>query len=132
MPSYSIGQAAGLLCVSPETVRRWADAGRLAAVRAPDGSRAVDGAALAAFAKERAEGLHPLPERTAATSVRNSFAGIVTAVRIDEVAAQVEIQSGPHRIVSVVTRESVEQLGIAVGVSVTARVKSTDVHVDVP
>lgn len=132
MPSYSIGQAAGLLCVSPETVRRWADSGRLPALRNPDGTRVVDGAALAAFAKERATGLHPLPEKAAATSVRNAFAGIVTAVRVDEVTAQVDIQSGPHRIVSVVTRESVEQLGIAVGVSVTARVKSTEVHVDVP
>ncbi|MCX5196418.1 helix-turn-helix transcriptional regulator [Streptomyces sp. NBC_00249] len=132
MPSYSIGQAANLLCVSPETVRRWADAGRLPALRAPDGTRSVDGAVLAAFAKERAAGLHPLPETGPATSVRNAFAGIVTAVRLDEVAAQVEIQSGPHRIVSVVTRESVEELGIAVGVTVTARVKSTDVHVDIP
>ncbi|WP_330297311.1 TOBE domain-containing protein [Streptomyces sp. NBC_00503] len=130
MPSYSIGQAAGLLCVSPETVRRWADGGRLPAPRSPEGVRSVDGAVLAAFAKERAAGLHPVPEKAAATSVRNSFAGIVTAVRLDEVAAQVEIQSGPHHIVSLVTRESVEELGIAVGVTVTARVKSTDVHVD--
>ncbi|MFD5416738.1 molybdopterin-binding protein [Streptomyces sp. NPDC127069] len=132
MPTYSIAQAAGLLRVSPETVRRWADSGRLPALRAPDGTRAVDGPVLAAFAKERAAGPHPLPERAAATSVRNSFSGIVTAVRVDDVAALVEIQSGPHRIVSVVTRESVEQLGIEVGVSVTARVKSTEVHVDVP
>ncbi|GAA0296315.1 helix-turn-helix transcriptional regulator [Streptomyces polychromogenes] len=132
MPSYSIGQAAGLLRVSPETVRRWADSGRLPARRASDGTRAVDGPVLAAFAKERAAGQHPVPEAAAATSVRNSFAGIVTAVRVDEVAALVEIQSGPHRIVSVVTRESVERLGIAVGVSVTARVKSTEVYVDVP
>ncbi|MFJ9343495.1 molybdopterin-binding protein [Streptomyces sp. NPDC101733] len=132
MPTYSIGQAANLLCVSPETVRRWTDAGRLPALRGKDGNRAVDGAVLAAFAKERAQGLHPVPETAATTSVRNAFAGIVTAVRVDEVAAQVEIQSGPHRIVSVVTRESVEELGIAVGVSVTARVKSTEVYVDVP
>ncbi|MCX5406134.1 TOBE domain-containing protein [Streptomyces sp. NBC_00335] len=130
MPSYSIGQAAGLLCVSPETVRRWADGGRLPARRSSDGARTVDGVALAAFAKERAAGLHPVPQTAAATSVRNSFAGIVTAVRLDEVAAQVEVQSGPYRLVSVVTRESVEELGIAVGVTVTARVKSTDVHID--
>lgn len=130
MPSYSIGQAAGLLCVSPETVRRWADGGRLPARRTPEGVRSVDGAVLAAFAKERAAGLHPVPDTAAATSVRNSFAGIVTAVLLDEVAAQVSIQSGPHHIVSVVTRESVEELGIAVGVTVTARVKSTDVHID--
>lgn len=130
MPSYSIGQAAGLLGVSPETVRRWADAGRLHVVRAADGTRAVDGVVLAAFAKERATGLHPVPETGAPTSVRNAFAGIVTAVHLGEVAAQVEIQSGPHRVVSLVTRESVEELGIAVGASVTARVKSTEVHVE--
>ncbi|KPH99051.1 putative transcriptional regulator, MerR family [Actinobacteria bacterium OV450] len=134
MPSYSIGQAAGLLGVSPETVRRWADGGRLPVRRTPDGSRSVDGATLAAFAKARAGTPRPQPRAGtgAATSVRNSFVGIVTAVRLDEVAAQVEIQSGPHRVVSVVTRESVEELGIAVGVSVTARVKSTEVYVDLP
>ncbi|MFJ3200444.1 TOBE domain-containing protein [Streptomyces sp. NPDC086989] len=132
MPSYSIGQAAGLLGVSPETVRRWADAGRLPVGRTPDGSRSVDGATLAAFAKARAGAPQPPAGTGTATSVRNSFVGIVTAVRLDEVAAQVEIQSGPHRVVSVVTRESVEELGIAVGVSVTARVKSTEVYVDLP
>lgn len=127
-----MGQAAQMLRVSPETVRRWAETGRLAAVRAADGARAVDGVVLAAFAKERADGLHPAPAGVAVTSVRNSFAGIVTAVRLDDVAAQVEIQSGPHRVVSVVTRESVEELGITVGATVTARVKSTDVHIDLP
>ncbi|MFE1876305.1 molybdopterin-binding protein [Streptomyces sp. NPDC059496] len=132
MPSYSVGVAAQLLHVSPETVRRWAESGRLPADRAPDGSRAVDGVALAAFAKERAAGTHPLPPGTTLTSVRNSFAGIVTAVRLDEVAARVEIQSGPHHVVSVVTRESVEQLGITVGSTVTARVKSTEVHIALP
>ncbi|MFD6967735.1 TOBE domain-containing protein [Streptomyces sp. NPDC059949] len=132
MPSYSMGQAAQMLRVSPETVRRWAETGRLAAVRAADGARAVDGVVLAAFAKERAAGPHPVPAGAAVTSVRNSFAGIVTAVRLDDVAAQVEIQSGPHRVVSVVTRESVEELGITVGAAVTARVKSTDVHIDLP
>ncbi|MFF4642147.1 helix-turn-helix domain-containing protein [Streptomyces sp. NPDC001389] len=97
----SIGQAAGLLRVSPETVRRWAESGRLPALRAPDGTRAVDRPALAAFARERAAGLHRAPDRAAATSVRNSFAGIVTAVRMDEVAARprVEIRSGPHRMI---------------------------------
>lgn len=124
-----MGQAANLLGVSPETVRRWVDAGRLPAHRAPDGTRTVDGVALAAFAKERAASPAPVAGAVA-TSVRNSFAGIVTAVRVDDVAAQVEIQSGPHRVVSVVTRESVEQLGIAVGVCVTARVKSTEVYID--
>ncbi|MFE5810865.1 molybdopterin-binding protein [Streptomyces sp. NPDC056491] len=132
MPTYSLGQAARLLRVSPETVRRWTETGRLAAGRTADGSRTVDGAVLAAFAEERAAGLHRLPPGAALTSVRNSFAGIVTAVRLDDVAAQVEIQSGPHRLVSLVTRESVEQLGIVVGSTVTARVKSTEVHIELP
>lgn len=85
--------------MSPETVRRWADGGRLPARRSPDGARTVDGVALAAFAKDKAAGLHPVPETAVATSVRNSFAGIVTAVLLDEVAARVEVQSGPYRLV---------------------------------
>lgn len=62
--------------------------------------------------------------------MRNSFTGIVTALKADDVVAQVEIQAGPHRMVSMVTREAVEELGLAVGVTVTARVKSTSVHID--
>lgn len=93
------------------------------------GNRVIDGVSLAAFAKERAEGLHPVPDEVL-TSVRNSFAGIVTKVTLGDVIAQVEIQSGPHRLVSVVSREAVEELGIEVGVTATARVKSTNVHID--
>ncbi|MFC8290460.1 molybdopterin-binding protein [Streptomyces sp. NPDC057242] len=130
MPSYSMGQAARLLGVSPETVRRWADGGRPAVERDGAGRRVIEGAALAAFARERGAGLHAVPEDDVSTSVRNSFVGIVTAVRVDDVAAQVEVQSGPHRLVSLVTREAVEELVLGVGVTVTARVKSTDVHVD--
>ncbi|MFE0193301.1 molybdopterin-binding protein [Streptomyces sp. NPDC059008] len=131
MPTYSIGQAAGLLGVSAETVRRWADGGQLRMDRDGAGNRMLDGVSLAAFAKERAAGLHPVPGDVL-TSVRNSFAGIVTKVTMDEVIAQVEIQSGPHRLVSVVSREAVEELGIEVGVTATARVKSTNVHIDRP
>ncbi|MFE7296963.1 molybdopterin-binding protein [Streptomyces sp. NPDC057579] len=131
MPSYSIGQAARLLGVSSETVRRWADGGQLRMDRDGAGNRVIDGVSLAAFAKERASGAHPVPGEVR-TSVRNSFAGIVTAVTLDDVIAQVEIQSGPHRVVSVVSREAVEQLGIEVGVEATARIKSTHVHVDRP
>ncbi|MER5459484.1 TOBE domain-containing protein [Streptomyces sp. NPDC002668] len=131
MPSYSIGRAASLLGVSSETVRRWADGGRFGMDRDGAGNRVIDGVSLAAFAKERAAGLHPVPDEVV-TSVRNSFAGIVTAVNADDVVAQVEIQSGPHRLVSLVSREAVEELGIVVGVVVTARVKSTNVHIDVP
>ncbi|WP_371588932.1 MerR family transcriptional regulator [Streptomyces virginiae] len=89
MPTYSVSLAARPLRVSPETVLRWTETGRLPADRAPDGSRSVDGVALAAFAQERAAGTHPLPPGVAPTSVRNSFAGIVTAVRLDEVTARV-------------------------------------------
>ncbi|MEU7115871.1 helix-turn-helix transcriptional regulator [Streptomyces sp. NPDC046182] len=131
MPSYSIGQAARLLGVSSETVRRWADGGRLRMDRDGSGNRVIDGAGLAAFAKERGAGLYAVPEDDPPTSVRNSFVGIVTAVRFDDVAAQVEIQSGPHRLMSLVTRESVEELDLSVGVTVTARVKSTNVRIDV-
>ncbi|MEV6009719.1 TOBE domain-containing protein [Streptomyces sp. NPDC051976] len=134
MPSYSIGQAARVLGVSGETVRRWADAGRLLTERDGTGNRVIDGASLAGLAASRGargaagrdEGAEPQ------TSVRNSFRGIVTAVRMDEVAAQVEIQAGPHRLVSLVTREAVEDLGLVVGVEATARVKSTNVHIDRP
>ncbi|WP_407285597.1 molybdopterin-binding protein [Streptomyces sp. BP-8] len=129
MPTYSIGQAAGLLGVSAETVRRWADGGQLRMDRDGAGNRMIDGVSLAAFAKERAAGMHPVPGEVL-TSVRNSFAGIVTKVTVDDVIAQVEIQSGPHRLVSVVSREAVEELGIEVGVTATARVKSTNVHID--
>ncbi|MBD2828837.1 MULTISPECIES: molybdopterin-binding protein [Streptomyces] len=131
MPTYSIGQAAELLAVSPETVRRWADAGDLVMVRSGSGSRLIDGVSLAGFASARGRGLHPVPGDVL-TSVRNSFAGIVTAVRADGVMAQVEIQSGPHRLVSLISSDAVEELGLDVGVPATARVKSTNVHIDRP
>ncbi|MFH9728160.1 molybdopterin-binding protein [Streptomyces sp. NPDC017254] len=130
MPSYSIGQAARLLGVSSETVRRWADGGRLRMDRDGSGNRVIDGVGLARFAQERGAGLLAVPEDDVPTSVRNSFVGIVTAVRVDDVVAQVEVQAGPHRLVSLVTREAVEDLGLDVGVTVTARVKSTNVHID--
>jgi molybdopterin-binding protein len=130
VPSYTIGQAAELLGVSAETVRRWADGGQVRMERDGLRNRVVDGVSLATLAKVRAEGRHPVPADVA-TSVRNAFAGIVTAVRVDDVLAQVEVQSGPHRLVSLVSREAVEELGIAVGMTVTARVKATNVHIDI-
>lgn len=99
--------------------------------RGGSGSRVIDGVSLAGFATERAAGLHPVPGEVL-TSVRNSFAGIVTAVKGDDIVAQVEIQSGPHRLVSLISRESVDELGLEIGVMATARVKSTNVHIDRP
>jgi molybdopterin-binding protein len=133
MRSYSMGRAARLLGVSPDTVRRWADAGRLPTRRDEGGRRLVAGEDLAAFAVALAAegpGGSDGEDGEPHTSVRNAFPGIVTAVRLGDVAAQVEIQAGPHRLVSLLTREAVEELGLAVGMEAVARVKSTNVHVD--
>jgi molybdopterin-binding protein len=127
MQSYTIGQAARLLGVSPDTARRWADAGRVATHRDDAGRRLIDGRDLAAFSVEIAA---TEDVGTSTTSVRNAFPGIVTAVKLGDVAAQVEIQAGPHRLVSLVTREAVEELGLEVGAEAVARVKSTNVHID--
>jgi len=130
MSSYGIGRAARLLGVSPDTVRRWADSGRLPTRRDASGKRQIDGEDLAAFAVAlTAEGPGG-PEEEPYTTARNAFPGIITAVRLGDVAAQVEIQAGPHRLVSLVTREAVEELGLAVGMEAVARVKATSVHID--
>ncbi|MFR9674299.1 TOBE domain-containing protein [Streptomyces sp. TR06-5] len=129
MRSYSIGRAARLLGVSPDTVRRWADAGRLPTRRDEGGKRQIAGTDLAAFAVALAA--EPDEETgEGRTSVRNAFPGIVTAVTVGDVVAQVEVQAGPHRLVSLLTREAVEELELDVGVEAVARVKSTNVHVD--
>ncbi|MEV6726758.1 TOBE domain-containing protein [Streptomyces xanthochromogenes] len=127
--SYTIGQAAVLLGVSSDTARRWADAGRIPTHH--DGARrVVDGAGLATFCVQLAQENAAGNDEPPTTSTRNAFAGIVTAAKLGEIDAQVEIQSGPHRLVSLVTREAVEELGLQVGMEATARVKSTSVHVD--
>ncbi|HEY9370102.1 helix-turn-helix transcriptional regulator [Streptomyces sp.] len=128
MQSYTIGQAARLLGVSPDTARRWADAGRVATHRDESGRRLIDGRALAAFSVEI--GQSGGDEDASYTSARNAFPGIVTAIKLGDIAAQVEIQAGPHRLVSLLTREAVEELGLEVGMQATARVKSTSVHID--
>lgn len=130
MQNYSVGQAARLLGVSADTARRWADGGKVATHRDAAGRRMIDGRDLAAFAVELGQG-GAGDEDAAYTSARNAFPGIVTAVKLGDVAAQVEIQAGPHRLVSLLTREAVEELGLEVGMRATARVKSTNVHVDV-
>ncbi|MFC9392574.1 molybdopterin-binding protein [Streptomyces sp. NPDC057027] len=127
MQSYTIGQAARLLGVSPDTARRWADAGRVATHRDESGRRVIDGKSLAAFSAEIAQGDD---EDASYTSTRNAFPGIVTAIKLGDIAAQVTIQAGPHRLVSLLTREAVEELGLEVGMQATARVKSTSVHID--
>ncbi|MEE1815809.1 MULTISPECIES: helix-turn-helix transcriptional regulator [unclassified Streptomyces] len=129
MQSYTIGQAARLLGVSPDTARRWADAGRIPTHRDENGRRLIDGRDLAAFSIEVGQGAAGGDDGSY-TSARNAFPGIVTAVKLGDIAAQVEIQAGPHRLVSMLTREAVEELGLEVGVQAIARVKSTSVHID--
>jgi molybdopterin-binding protein len=130
MPTYRIGQAAELLGVSVDTVRRWADAGRLGTTRTEGGQRVVDGASLAEFMAS----LRHLPEhdQVIAQSARNRFPGIVTRVAKDEIMAQVELQTGPDRVVSLMTREAADELGLAPGVLAVAAVKATNVVVELP
>jgi molybdopterin-binding protein len=123
-------QAAELLGVSDDTVRRWADAGRLATTVDEGGRRAVEGEVLARFAQslstEYEAGV------IVSESARNRFAGIITRVVKDKVMAQVEMQSGRHRLVSLMTREAADELGLAPGVLAVAAVKATNVVVNVP
>ena len=130
MMSYRIGQVAELLGVSVDTVRRWADTGRLGAHRTEGGQRLIDKAALAEFMT----GLQHAPERdqTMPQSARNRFTGIVTRVLKDEIVAQVELQAGPHRVVSLMTREAADELALAPGMLAVAAVKATNVVVELP
>ncbi len=129
VPLYRIGQAAELLGVSVDTVRRWADEGELAVVRTTGGQRLVPGDDLARLATERA---HSPGEDRSRVSARNRFAGLVTRVVTDELMAQVEIQAGPYRVVSLMTREAAEDMGLAPGTEAVAVVKSTNVVVERP
>ena len=134
--TYRIGQAAELLGVSVDTVRRWADAGDLPSTRTAGGQRMVDGAALAALAATHhrpGAGRPAWPERSGSgQSARNRLPGIVTKVTKDEVMAQVELQAGPYRLVSLMTREAADELELAPGVLAVALVKATNVVVERP
>ena len=131
MPKYRIGEAAELLHVSADTVRRWADSGRLPSQRSAGVQRLIDGAALAAFAAaELPDDREPAP--IVGRSTRNRFPGIVTRVIRDKVAAQVEVQAGPHRLVSLMTREAADDLALEPGMTVVAAVKATNVAVELP
>jgi len=125
-----LGEVATLLGVSSDTVRRWADAGRLAVRRSRSGERRVDAAAVARFAARLAAPSDP--DKVARQSARNRFAGIITRVTKDRVAAQVEIQAGPHRLVSLMTREAAEELALAPGQLASAVVKATNVVIELP
>jgi molybdopterin-binding protein len=128
---FRIGEAARLLGVSDDTLRRWADAGRFASTTTESGRRGVDGAELArvatALAADAEEAVPQLP-----ASARNQLPGLVTRIIRDRVMAQVEIQAGPHRIVSLMSAEAVDELGLEPGVLAVATVRSTSVVVTLP
>ena len=117
-----------MLGVSPDTVRRLVDRGELKAASAPSGRREVDAAGLARFMTASGRP----SAKTRQRSARNAFPGIVTRVTKDAVAAQVELQAGPFRVVSLMTREAADELELAPGVRATAQVKATNVVIEVP
>ncbi len=130
MISYRMGHVADLLGVSVDTVRRWADGGRLPTTRTESGQRMVAGADLAAFVTSMAG--TPELKHINAESARNHFPGIVTKVLKDGVAAHVEVQAGPHRLVSLMTREAADELEFEPGMLAVAAVKSTNVVIELP
>ena len=131
MPGYRIRDAAAFLGVSDDSLRRWIDSGRLAAGTDAAGRRIVDGAELARFAQEQAT---PVPDVISGTrgSARNRFVGLVTKVTRDTVMAQVEMQCGPFRVVSLMSSEAADELRLEPGVAAVATVKSTNVVIEVP
>jgi molybdopterin-binding protein len=129
--TYRVAEAADLLGVSDDTVRRWIDQGRLATVREA-GRTTVDGVELAALAESLADAPDREGLRASSVSARNRLPGIVVAVRKDAVMAQVEMICGPHRIVSLLSSDAVEELGLARGERAIASIKSTNVVLERP
>lgn len=127
MAEYRISDAAAVLGVSTDTVRRWVDAGRLRATRDAHGHRVIAGADLAAFAQAQASNSD---QATKVSSARNRLCGIVTEIIKDAVMAQVSMQAGPFRIVSLMSREAADALDLEVGSLAVAVVKSTNVVVE--
>lgn len=128
--TYRIRDAAALLAVSDDTVRRLVDDGRLVARLDASGRRVVDGASLAHYAQSR----HTAPEDVlgVGSSARNRLTGLVTAVRADGVMAEVQLQCGPFRMISLMSAESAQQLGLRPGSLAVAVVKSTMVIIETP
>ena len=127
MAGYRIGEAAKLLSVRVETLRRWEAEGTLTVERTSGGQRLVPEPEVARILTER-RAENPVPVHT---SRRNAFPGVVTKVTKDKVSAQIEIQAGPHRVVSLITREAADELGLKPGMEAVATVKATSVMVEV-
>lgn len=133
MARFRISEAAALLGVSDDTVRRWAEQGRLAVTRGANGMQVVEGADLLPLMAELGSGgalaeAFPL----ARASARNRFVGLVTRVQRDGVMAQVDLQAGPFRVVSLMSREAADELGLEPGMLAAASVKATNVTIELP
>lgn len=126
--SYRIGEAATLLGVRRETIRRWEQAGKVRTTRSSGGQRLFPAPEVARLLSERRRRPTPI----AAQSARNHFRGVVTAVRRDKLVATVEVVSGPHRILALTTREAVDELQLRAGMDVVASVKATNVVIEIP
>jgi molybdopterin-binding protein len=129
--TYRIAEAADVLGVSDDTVRRWIDQGRVATVQ-DAGRTALEGTALAALAESLADSPDREGLRASSVSARNRLPGIVVAVKRDAVMAQVELICGPHRIVSLLSADAVDELGLARGERAIASIKSTNVVLERP
>ncbi len=129
-PVVRVGQAAEMLGVSVDTVRRWGAEGRLRLARSSAGQRLVPVAEITRLLDERRRAATDRP--IVAQSARNRFPGIVTRIERDGVAAVVEVQAGPHRLVSLLTAEAVEEMGLRVGDEAVCVVKATNVIVEIP
>lgn len=128
MPQIRVRDAASFLGVSDDTVRRWIDAGVLSSAKDEAGRTVVDGLELAQLAKQNA--VLPADPSGVGRSARNRFVGIVTDIVMDKVMAQVELQCGPHRVVSLISSEAVRELGLELGSVAVAVVKATNVIVE--
>ena len=127
MSHVRISDAARFLGVSDDTVRRWVSSGSLISVTDESGRMAIEGRELATFAKEQAGAAH---KGGSVSSARNRFVGLVTAVKADTVMAQVEMQCGPFRVVSLMSSEAVDELGLEPGSVAVAVIKSTNVIIE--
>ncbi|MGQ4598732.1 TOBE domain-containing protein [Nocardia sp. R6R-6] len=131
MSNLRISEVAALMGVSDDTVRRYIDQGRLTAIQLDSGRKGVSGRELAEFLQANADAPEP-GSPVVAVSARNRMRGIVTRIVKDTVMAQVEMQAGPFKLVSLLSRESVDELGLEVGSVAVASVKSTHVVVEIP
>jgi molybdopterin-binding protein len=125
--AYRIGEAAAMLGVRVETLRRWEREGRLTTTRTAGGQRLVPAPEVARLLSERSRRA-PI----ASASQRNRFAGVITEVKKDKLAATVELQAGPHRILAFITREAADQMGLRTGMQAVAAVKATNVTIELP